>query len=382
MLYQAMLKMDESQLLREAASWHQQEVDATAQLLVRLAAVEARGLFAPAGYASMWDYCLHELRMSEESAGRRLWASRKCTEFPALFDALAHGRLNLTAIHLLSTHLTNSNVDALIDASAGRTKAEIQELLAARFPRPSVPTSIRPVVRRNAGVPASSPTLLNPTPNEGSHSLASVPVPSDVPDAPKVKEPLAPRSKVEPLDTEHVRIEFTCPKRVREKLEHALDLLGTRVAPKDLGALLEMLLDLGIPVFEKQKFAATGQARESSSAKADANPRVIPAHVKREVWKRDGAQCTFRNARGQRCTCRRGLEFDHVRPVALGGKATLDNVRLLCRTHNQLEAERRLGKAFLASKRPLRRSVATRGARALSRPAAVAPGTSAQVPPH
>jgi hypothetical protein len=37
------------------------------------------------------------------------------------------------------------------------------------------------------------------------------------------------------------------------------------------------------------------------------------------------------------------LEFDHIRPHADGGGATVDNVRLLCRRHNQYEAQQFFG---------------------------------------
>jgi 5-methylcytosine-specific restriction endonuclease McrA len=73
--------------------------------------------------------------------------------------------------------------------------------------------------------------------------------------------------------------------------------------------------------------------------------------VKREVWKRDGGQCTFVGRDGHRCGERRFLEFDHVQPVALGGNATVDDLRLRCRVHNQYEAERVFGTEFMTEKR-------------------------------
>ena len=45
------------------------------------------------------------------------------------------------------------------------------------------------------------------------------------------------------------------------------------------------------------------------------------------------------------------LELDHVIPVARGGAGTLRNLRLRCRAHNQYEAERVYGAAFMQSKR-------------------------------
>jgi hypothetical protein len=45
------------------------------------------------------------------------------------------------------------------------------------------------------------------------------------------------------------------------------------------------------------------------------------------------------------------LEFDHVVPVARGGTATVEGLRLRCRTHNQYEADRVFGAEFMSRKR-------------------------------
>jgi HNH endonuclease len=53
---------------------------------------------------------------------------------------------------------------------------------------------------------------------------------------------------------------------------------------------------------------------------------------------------------GHRCEERKGLEFDHIEPVARGGKSTIDNLRLRCRAHNQLSAEQTYGREFMDAK--------------------------------
>ena len=59
------------------------------------------------------------------------------------------------------------------------------------------------------------------------------------------------------------------------------------------------------------------------------------------------ASCTFRDERsGTTCGSTYMLEEDHVRPRALGGGDEPENLRPLCRVHNQLEAERLLGVAW------------------------------------
>lgn len=170
-----------------------------------------------------------------------------------------------------------------------------------------------------------------------------------------------------PLNAEQVKVQFTMSREALAKMQRAMDLLGETVGRNDVAALFERLLDMAIPALEKKKFAATDSpkatratASTNPSAPHDtpaANPRTIPAHVKREVWQRDGGQCTFKSATGRRCACTRGLEYDHVKPVALGGEATIENVRLLCRKHNQLEAERRLGAEFMRQRRARRRAL-------------------------
>ena len=45
----------------------------------------------------------------------------------------------------------------------------------------------------------------------------------------------------------------------------------------------------------------------------------------------------------RRCEARAFLQLHHERPWALGGTDSVDNLQLLCRAHNQLQAEPELG---------------------------------------
>jgi hypothetical protein len=72
--------------------------------------------------------------------------------------------------------------------------------------------------------------------------------------------------------------------------------------------------------------------------------------VRRTVWERDRGQCTFVGDTGHRCGARTRLEFDHAEPVARGGRATVETIRLRCRAHNQYEAERVFGAGFMRAK--------------------------------
>jgi 5-methylcytosine-specific restriction endonuclease McrA len=138
--------------------------------------------------------------------------------------------------------------------------------------------------------------------------------------------------------------------RTHDRLRYAQELLSHRNPSGDLAEAIDQLLDIAIPALEKRKFAATTKPRRGPR-RASADPRHIPAHVRNAVWERDGGQCTFVGESGHRCAERRIVEFDHAVPVARGGQATVENVRLRCRVHNQLEAERTFGAGFMDAKR-------------------------------
>ena len=50
---------------------------------------------------------------------------------------------------------------------------------------------------------------------------------------------------------------------------------------------------------------------------------------------------------GNRCGSAWKVELDHIRPAALGGPSTVENLRILCRAHNTLSAEHAFGRAHM-----------------------------------
>jgi 5-methylcytosine-specific restriction endonuclease McrA len=85
-------------------------------------------------------------------------------------------------------------------------------------------------------------------------------------------------------------------------------------------------------------------------AEGKPNGRYIPSALRREVYARDGGKCRFVSKNGTSCCSRRDLEFHHVVPFARGGAMTRDNLRLMCRPHNALLAERDYGRDYVKSR--------------------------------
>jgi 5-methylcytosine-specific restriction endonuclease McrA len=147
---------------------------------------------------------------------------------------------------------------------------------------------------------------------------------------------------------------------MRDDLTRAQELLGFRTPAADVAEVLRLALRDYVVKLEKQKYAATERPRKGDAPKFPTGRGYVAA-VKRAVRARDGGRCTYVAANGRRCNARHGLEFDHIQPVARGGLFTLENLRLRCRAHNQLEAERVFGEGFMHEKRERARRKAAVG---------------------
>jgi hypothetical protein len=84
---------------------------------------------------------------------------------------------------------------------------------------------------------------------------------------------------------------------------------------------------------------------------ADKRSRYIPAAIRREVFERDAARCTFVDDAGRRCEETHCLELHHLRAFAQGGEHKAGNLTLRCRAHNALAAEEAFGRDFMVQKR-------------------------------
>src|SRR6267378_5111079 len=328
-------RLTDHELLHALDSAVAQDCGSTAWLLAHIAEFDRRRLYLPQGYPSMYAYCVQKLHMSEDVACKRIRAARAALEFPAIFELVAEGRLHLAGVVLLAPYLTQENAADMLGAAAHRTKAEIEELIARRFPR-----------TEEMGLVMALPDLSAPGRIRVGHDVAGATTAFTVESAPGRIDP---RSKIEPVAHERFALHLTMDQDMRDKLSYAQDLLGHRLPSGDVTQVLKLALETLIASLEHRKFAATRQPRRSS--RPSTNPRHIPAEVKRAVWERDGGQCTFVSESGHRCDARKFLEFDHIQEVSRGGRASVTGIRLRCRAHNQYGAERTFGVDFMRHKR-------------------------------
>ncbi len=155
-----------------------------------------------------------------------------------------------------------------------------------------------------------------------------------------------------PVAPSRYRVQFTASGELHDKIERARALLRHQIPDGDLVALFDRAMTLLVRELERARFAATAAPRKAAH-EADPTPssRRIPDPVRRTVWTRDEAQCTFRDRKGRRCPARDRLQFHHLTPFALGGDHSPSNVTLRCAGHNAYQAVLDFGAAFMAARR-------------------------------
>ena len=101
--------MSESALLDHFETLVARDRRTTTQLLVAIAEIDERKVWARHACPSMFAFCVERFHMSEQVTAKRIWAARTARRFPSVLGMVERGELNLAAIHVLARHLTPDN---------------------------------------------------------------------------------------------------------------------------------------------------------------------------------------------------------------------------------------------------------------------------------
>jgi hypothetical protein len=111
----------------------------TLRLLNNLHEIEQNKFYLELGYSSMFDYCTGHLKFSEPAALRRIRTARCLAVHPQLHPMLGNGDVSLTTVALISYHLKPDNAASLIGAIQGKSKREVEQIIAALEPLSTIP---------------------------------------------------------------------------------------------------------------------------------------------------------------------------------------------------------------------------------------------------
>jgi len=263
-----------------------------ADIVAHLMEVKRRRLDLDLGYSSLFSYCVERLGFSSDVAYKRMQAAQAAQAYPDVLGHMESGALTLSSLAVLVPHL-DEHGPGLIEQALGKSKRDVQRLVAERL----------------------------------------VPAPNFIP------------ATLEPVAGGRMRLQVVLDEDACAALEQAIAFDRHLDPHGDIGQLLGRALGQYVQTRRKVKLAESKRPRARG---ASPSGRHIPAEVKRQVAERDGEQCAWVGPDGHRCQERSFLEFDHIRPKALGGSgATAEQVRILCHRHNQRAAETSYGIRFM-----------------------------------
>jgi hypothetical protein len=183
----------------------------------------------------MVGWCVQALGMAEQVAFKRIRAARAARRFPVVLEAVAEGRLNLSAVVLIAPALNEENAAELVAEVSGMSQAEIAVVLARRAPRPDAPEMLE---------------------REGSQVDLNPVAPPSPP----------PKAKVVPLAPERFKLELTLSGAAKAKLERARALMRHKLPSGELAQVIESALDALLEKLEARKFGKVKRTRAARRA--------------------------------------------------------------------------------------------------------------------
>jgi len=303
------------------------ERELVAELIRELSVMHNERSFVTAGYPSLFVFCVQALGYSEGAAWRRSAAAKALSVSPELYQQLRDGQITLYAAAELSKVVTAKNSKEIINLASGCSKQEVKELVAD-FSAPRTKAKQTERVRVNRVIQDISPPLELTSPEKCKAQKKSYTVTLELDEA---EMELINQAQVV-LST--AKVKDTLLKSASRVVQHR--------------QRLERVREKRANKTEKKPCASPVRKLQLSSPDRTKRPsRYIPADVRHAVERRDGGRCSYVSPDGTRCCETRNLEFDHIKPFALGGESTVENLRLVCRGHNRMYAENVFGREWI-----------------------------------
>ena len=134
--------LSDAELVARLPALVQAERHAMADVIEHLVEVERRRLYLAHATSSLYRYCIDRLGYADDAALKRHRVAQLALRLPQVLMQLRAGTIHLTGLFLLSKHLTEDNAAALLSEGRGKSRRQIEELIARWFPRPDVAPSI------------------------------------------------------------------------------------------------------------------------------------------------------------------------------------------------------------------------------------------------
>ena len=279
----------------------QKELQITAQVLACIAEIDRRKLYLEKGYSSLFDFLVRDYGYSPGAAMRRVDGARLLRELPDVKEKIERGTLTLSQANQIQRAaremkkaeraLSTKEKQELIVQVEHASKKETEKIIAERLNLPALPIQ-KETLHRDASV-----TLT--------------------------------------LTFSAEQIEML--EQVRNMVSHAVNSqnwseLCVYLAKKELARRTNTRST-------NSRSTKTATPSNSNVAATVKTRRALPARVRKTLLNTD-ARCQYKNHKGEQCHSSRYLQIDHIQSISSGGSNDIENLQILCGTHNRYKYAR------------------------------------------
>ena len=257
------------------------------ELLSHLMDMRKERIFAELNFSGIFDYCERELRFSRAQSYYFKSVAEKSESVPELKEAVVQGEITLSQARRIASVIEPENQKLWIADAKNLSQTELEKRVASVNPKARVKEKIRPVAKELSELKVG----LDEETEKNIEALKDI-LSQKLGRAASLKEVVAWAAKV-------TREKFDPEKKAERRLGKKTVSSGNETPPKP-------------------------------------GRHPVPAHIRHSVILSRGRRCWHLDPSGRRCEQRRWLHFHHLRPVALGGLNTVDNLELRCSMHHAL----------------------------------------------
>ncbi|MFN2375118.1 MAG: hypothetical protein ABR538_01185, partial [Candidatus Binatia bacterium] len=245
-LFDSVAKLSEQELLDHFTGLVVRDRQTTSELLVAIAEIDERKLWARHACSSMFNFCMERFHMSEQVTAKRLWAARTARRFPVVLEMVARGELHLAAIHLLARHLTAENHEKVLERARHKSSRQVERLVAELAPRPDATSRIstmprpRTVQAAAADRPTAAQESMDRAAREAAAANGAPAVDAKIPRTPESRTAAKP---IVPLSPRRYKIQITVDEATHDRLRSLQDLLGRSATGRDPAAIISRAID-------------------------------------------------------------------------------------------------------------------------------------------
>lgn len=251
------------------------------QVLDYLVEIERRLLYVESGHTSMFNFCTQELKFSSRQASSRNNASRLVNEFKFLRAFIQAGEIHLDTLDFVARVFKKHKV---------HKEVKIKVL-----------KEIKGISKKKAEVIVYDMLNLD----------------------------YSRMDRVKRVSKDKLEFTITISNQTLEKFRKVQKIRSHKMMT--VGELFDYALETTLESIDPER-------KKIVRVKTKSNSRTPSANLKALVWKNASSTCQYPG-----CNEEHFLEVDHIRPIYRGGKTELSNLRLLCRLHNRIEAEKKVG---------------------------------------